>query len=63
MTVPQVPSIWTVGASSAIAPNMIGGIAMSTRRRYVGILSTMREIRFIRWTLGSHADRTSEKAA
>ena len=63
MTVPQAPRIWIVDAYGAIAPNMIGGIAMSTRRCYDGIVSTTREIRFIRWTLGSHSDRTSEKAA
>ena len=63
MTVPQVPSIWTVDAYGAIAPNMIEGIATSTNKRYLRILSTTKEIGFIRWTLGSHFDRTSGKAA
>ena len=43
MTVPQAPSIWTVGAYGVIAPNMIGGIATSTRKHYVEILSTTRK--------------------
>ena len=33
------------------------------KRRYDGILFTTREIRFIRWTLKSHSDRTSGKEA
>ena len=63
MSVPRAPSIWIDGAYGAIAPNMIRGIVTSTRRRYDGISSTTREIGFIRWTLESHSDRTSEKAA
>ena len=54
----------TVGGYGAIAPiHMIGRIVMSTSRRYDGISSGTREIRFIRWTLISHFSQNSEKAA
>ena len=56
MTIPRGPSIWTTGAYGAVEPSMIGGITTSTKRRYDGILSTTREIRSIRWTLGRHSD-------
>ena len=49
MTVRQGLSIWTINAYGAIAPNLIARIVTSTRRHYDGILSTTREIGFIRW--------------